>query len=78
MVPSLKEVLRQNKIQRAALNQGMSAVSGTLEPSSVSTSTMGTVGVSVSPPVTLGMNVWNEVFKGESFALPEVSTIVTL
>ena len=68
---SLDEVLKQNKARKAALAQGRVAAQENQGPSSESTGNRGPGVVSGGSPVTLEREVWNEVFQGEQFELPD-------
>ena len=70
VVLTLNEVQRQNRARRAALIQGMTAVLENQGPSSESTGNMVPGVISEGSPVTLGRDVWNEVFQGYQFVLP--------
>ena len=67
---SLDEVIRQNRARRAAMNQGTPVVQENTVPSSVDTGIGNTGGVSACPPITLGKEIWNQVFQGDNFVLP--------
>ena len=51
--------------------QGRATAQGNLGLSGESTGNRGLGVVSGGSPVTLGREVWNEVFQGEQFALPD-------
>ena len=71
VVLSLEEVLKRNRAQRAALAQRRAAAQGNQGPSSESTGNRGRGLVSGGSPVTLGREVWNEVFQGEQLEFPD-------